>query len=90
MVIYTLERRVFLYDTYIKNKSYKLHERVFCHKYPGVWARALLAIFEFMMKMHSTGLFLDRKYVRQNAVLTKEKLDETEVRIKHSPHMSMT
>jgi hypothetical protein len=32
-------------------------------------------------QVHSTGSFLDYKYNRQNAVLTKEKLVETEAKL---------
>jgi hypothetical protein len=40
--------------------------------------------------MHSTGSSLNKKYTRQNAVLTKEKLDETGVRSEYSPCRSLT
>jgi hypothetical protein len=40
-------------------------------------------------KVCSTGSFLDKKYTRQNAVLTKETLDETGARLEHSPRKSL-
>jgi hypothetical protein len=40
--------------------------------------------------MCSTGYFSDKKYTRQNAVLTKEKLVKTEARSWHLPPKSMT
>jgi hypothetical protein len=40
-------------------------------------------------KVRSTGSFLDKKYTRQNAVLTEEMLDEIGVRLEHSPRKSL-
>jgi hypothetical protein len=39
--------------------------------------------------MHSTGSFLDKKYTRQNVVLTEETLDEIGARLEHSPRKSL-
>jgi hypothetical protein len=86
MVKYTLERRIFLYDSYVKNKSCKSR---FHHRYPGVRIPASSAILRLVKKVHSTGSFLDRKYTRQNAVLTEETLDEIEAKLEHSPRKSL-
>jgi hypothetical protein len=59
-----------------KNKSYKSCKRRFCHKYLGVWIPASSAVFE-LNKVCSTGTLIDKKYTRQTAVLTEEKLDRT-------------
>jgi hypothetical protein len=40
-------------------------------------------------KVRSNGSFLDKKYTRQNAVLTEETFDETEARLEHSPRKSL-
>jgi hypothetical protein len=40
-------------------------------------------------KVRSTGSFLDKKYTRQNAVLTKETPDEIGARLEHSPRKSL-
>jgi hypothetical protein len=37
----------------------------------------------------STGSFLDKKYTRQNAVLTEETLDENGARLEHLPCKSL-
>jgi hypothetical protein len=41
-------------------------------------------------KVHSTGSFSGKKYIRQNIVLTEEKPDEFGDRLGHSPHESQT
>jgi hypothetical protein len=89
MVKYTLEMRIFLYDSYVKKKSYKSCKRRFRRRYPGVRIPASLMIFRLVKKVRSTGSFLDKKYTRQNAVLTEETLDEIRVRLKHSPRKSL-
>jgi hypothetical protein len=57
---------------------------------PGAGVPATLTAFELVNKVRSTGSFLDKKYARQNTVLTDEKLDETEARSEHSPRKSLT
>jgi hypothetical protein len=42
-----------------------------------------------MKKVRSTGSFLDKKYARQNAVLTEETLDEIGARLEHSLRKSL-
>jgi hypothetical protein len=88
-VKYTLEQRIFLYDSYVKKKSYKLRKRRFRHRYPGVRIPASSTILRLVKKVRSTGSFLGKKYTRQNTVLTEETLDETGARLKHSPRKSL-
>jgi hypothetical protein len=89
MVKYTLEQWIFLYDSYVKKKSYKSCKRRVHHRYPGVRIPASSTILRLVKKVRSTGSFLDKKYTRQNAVLTKETLDEIEARLEHLPHKSL-
>jgi hypothetical protein len=88
-VKYTLEKRIFLYDSYVKKKSYKSSKRRFRHRYPGVRIPASSTILRLVKKVHSTGSFLGKKYTRQNAVLTEETLDEIGARFEHSPRKSL-
>jgi hypothetical protein len=81
MVKYTLKHLIFLYNSYVKKKSYKLCKRRFRHRYPGVRIPASATILRLVKKVRSTGSFLDKKYTRQNAVLTKEMLDEIGARL---------
>jgi hypothetical protein len=85
MVKYTLEQRIFLYDSYVKNKSYKSCKTRFRRRYPGVRIPASSAILRLVKKVRSTGSFLDKKYTRQNAVLTEETFDEIGARLEHLP-----
>jgi hypothetical protein len=89
MVKYTLEQRIFLYNSYVKKKSYKSCKRRFCHRHPGVRTAASSTILKLVKKVHLTGSFFDKKYTRQNALLTEETLDETGARLERSPHKSL-
>jgi hypothetical protein len=89
MVKCTLEQRIFLYDSYVKKKSYKSCKRRFRRRYPGVRILASPKILRLVKKECSTGSFLDKKYTRKNVVLTEETLDETGARLEHSPPKSL-
>jgi hypothetical protein len=89
MAKYTLEQRIFLYDKYVKKKSYKSCKRSFRRRYPGVHIPASSTILGLEKKVRSTGSFLDQKCTRQNAVLTEEMLDEIRARLEHSPPKSL-
>jgi hypothetical protein len=80
---------MFLYDSYVKKKSYKLCKRRFCHRYPGVRIPASSTILRLVKKVCSIGSFLDKKYTRQNAVLTEEMLDKIGARLEYSPRKSL-
>jgi hypothetical protein len=53
MVRYTLEQRVFLYDTYVKYRSDRKYQRKFRHKF---WD-SRQKIHNFVNKLTTTGLF---------------------------------
>jgi hypothetical protein len=89
MVKYTLEQQIFLYDSYVKKKSYRSCKRRFCHRYPDVRIPASSTILRLVKKVRSSRSFLDKKYTRQNAVLTEEMLDEIGARLEHSPCKSL-
>jgi hypothetical protein len=89
MVKYTLEQRIFLYDSYVKKKSYKSCKRRFRRRYPGDRIPASSTILRLVKKVRLTGSFLDKKYTRQNAELTEETLDEIGARLEHSPRKSL-
>jgi hypothetical protein len=88
MVKYALEQRIFLYDNYMKKKSYKACRSRFRRRYPGVRIPASSTILRLVRKVRSTGSFVDKKYARQNAVLTEETLGEVGARLEHSPRKS--
>jgi hypothetical protein len=65
---FTHEQQTFLYDSYVKEKS-KSYKRKFSYKYPGVYVLDSTLLSRLVKKVHMTGSFLDKKYIRKNAVL---------------------
>jgi hypothetical protein len=89
MVRYTVEQRVFLYDSYVKCGSARRCRRKFCRKYPGNTVPSTRGIHKLIDKVRSTGSLLDKKPARKRRVLTEEKLDEIGARLEHTPHKSL-
>jgi hypothetical protein len=90
MVKYTLEQQILLYDSHVKKKFYKSCKRMFRRRYLGVRSPASSTILRLAKKVRSSGSFLDKKYTRQNAMLTEEMLDEIGASLEHSPRKSLT
>jgi hypothetical protein len=61
MVKYALQRWIFLYNSYVRKKSYKLCKRRFNHKCPSVLVAISSLIFKLVEKVGSIGSFLEKK-----------------------------
>jgi hypothetical protein len=72
-----------------KRNPIHCEKRRFRHRYPGVRTPASSTILSLVKKVRSTGSFLDKKYTRQNAVLTEETPDEIGARLEYSPRKSL-
>ncbi|PSN40253.1 hypothetical protein C0J52_25689, partial [Blattella germanica] len=73
-VKYTLEQRVFLFETYTRKRSYLKCRIRFIRKFP----------------VRETGAFADKKRNRKITVLSEEKLDDIAACFKQSPHKSVS
>jgi hypothetical protein len=62
----------------VKKRFHKSCKGRFHCKYPGFHVPALSINFELVKNVCSTGSLLDKKYTRQNTVLTKECLMKLE------------
>jgi hypothetical protein len=62
---------MFLYESHVKEKSYKSCKRKLRSKYPVVHVPTVSVIFKLMKKCFEQS-FVDNKYTRQNAVLTTQ------------------
>jgi hypothetical protein len=85
MVRYTLEQRVFLYDTYVKYGSARKCRRKF--RDDGV--PSIQAIHNLVNKLRLMGLLRDKKQKRKCRVLTEGKLDDIGARLEHTPRKSL-
>jgi hypothetical protein len=73
MVHYTVELRVFLYESYVKCGSARKRWRKFRHKFPEITVPSTTDIHELINKVRSTGSLLDKKPAKNNAVFLPRK-----------------
>jgi hypothetical protein len=61
MFRYTVEQRVFLYESYVKFGSARKCRRKFRRKFPGITVASTAGIHELTEKVRSAGSLLDKK-----------------------------
>jgi hypothetical protein len=76
MVRYTLEQRVFLYDTYVKYGSIRKCQRKFRRKFRDDSSPSRQTIHSFVNNHRTTGLLINTKQKLKRRVLTAEKLND--------------
>jgi hypothetical protein len=69
MVRYTVEQRVFLYESYVKHSSARKCLKEYRRKFPEITVPSTRGI-------RSTGSLMDKKPAKNIPVLTEEKLNE--------------
>jgi hypothetical protein len=89
MVRYTLEQRVYLYDSYVKYGSARNCRGEFRRKFRDEWVPSRQTIHNLVNKLRSTGFLIDKKQKYKRRVLTEEKLDDTGARPEHTPRKSL-
>jgi hypothetical protein len=75
MVRYTLEQRVFLYDTYVKYGSAGKCRQKFRRNFRDEIFPSKQTIHSLVNKLRTTVLLIDRDQRHTRRVLTEEKLD---------------
>jgi hypothetical protein len=88
-VRYNLEQRVFIYDVYAKKISYKSCRRNFHHKFPDITCPSGDTISKLVTKVRTHSIFIDRKPLKRNHVLTEEKFDDICHRLENSSRKSL-
>jgi transposase len=89
MVRYTLEQRVFLYDTYVKYGYAGKCRQIFRRKFRDERVPSRQTIYKLVNKLRTTGLLIDKKTKRTRRVLTEKKLDDIGIRLEHTPSKSL-
>jgi hypothetical protein len=87
MVPYSLEQRVFLYDTYVKYGSAEKCRRKFRRKFHDKRVPSRQTTNNLVNKLRSTGLLIDKKQKHKRQVLS-EKLHDIGSRLEHTPRKS--
>jgi hypothetical protein len=83
MVRYTLEQRVFLYDSYVKYGSAGKCRRKYRRKFHDDGVPSRQTIHNLVNKLRAMGLLIDKKK-NMCQVLTEEKLDDIGARLEHN------
>ncbi|XP_021921559.1 uncharacterized protein LOC110830678 isoform X2 [Zootermopsis nevadensis] len=86
---FTLQQRLFLYDSYVRYNSARKSQRKFGRKFPGVRIPTRYAIHYLVNKVRKTGVLRDSKPKRRRRVLTEEKLDEIGALFEQSARKSL-
>ena len=82
---YTLQQRIFMYDSYVITSSCREVVRRFQANYPGALVPSSLLANRF----RETGSILDKKRNVKRRVLTEKKLQEIGERLENSPQKSL-
>jgi hypothetical protein len=85
IVRYTLEQRVFLYDTYVTYGSTWKRRR----KFRDERVPSRQTIHNLVNKLRIKGLSIEQKQKHKRRVLTEEKLDDIVAKLKHTPRKSL-
>jgi hypothetical protein len=86
---YTLEQRAFLCDTYVKYGSARKCRRKFRHKFRDEGVPRWQIIHNFVSKLRTTGLLINKTQKHKRQVFTWEKLADTGARLEHTPRKSL-
>ena len=81
MPAYTLQQRIFTYDSYVITSSCREVVRRFQANYPGVRVPSREAVRLIVNKFTETGSILDKKINVKQHVLTEHKLEEIRERL---------
>ena len=76
MPTYTLQQRIFMYDSYVITSSCREVVRRFQANYPSVRDPSREAVRLLVNKFRETGSILDKKRNLTRRVLTEQKLEE--------------
>ena len=76
MPTYTLQQRIFMYDSYVITSSCREVVRLFQANYPGVHVPSREAIRLLVNKFRETGTILDKKRNVQRRVLMEQNLED--------------
>ena len=75
MSTYTLQQRIFIYDSYVITSSCREVVRRFQANYPGVCVPSREVVRLLVNKFRETGSIRDKRNVKRR-VLTEQKLEE--------------
>ncbi|XP_076666554.1 uncharacterized protein LOC143368066 [Andrena cerasifolii] len=87
--MYSVEKRSFLVQNYLRTRSYLECQGAFREKYPGSPVPNKTTISRLARKFREYGSLTNRKHHRKSTVLTIEKLAEVRQILEEAPHTSL-
>ena len=88
MPTYTLQQRIFMYDSYVIASSCR-EVRLFQANFPGMRVPSREAVRLLVNKFRETGSILDKKRNSKRRMLTEQKLEDIGDRFENSPQKSI-
>ena len=89
MPTYTLQQRIFMYDSYVITSSCREVVTRFQANYPGVHVPSREAVRLLVNKFRETGSILNKKRNVKRHVLTGQNLEEIGERLENSPQKAL-
>ena len=83
---FTLEQRIFMYDTYVKTDSCRDVCRQFVQKFPGVSPPHRDTVRHLVLKLRETASLNFKTPKQKRRILTEAKLDEIGAALERSPN----
>ena len=89
MPAYTLQQRIFMYDSYVITSSYSEVVRRFQADYPGLLVPNREAVRLIVNKFKEMGSIINKKRIVKRRMLTEQKLEEIGERLENWPQKSL-
>jgi hypothetical protein len=90
MVKYTLEERVFLYDSYVKYGAARKCQQKFRCKFHDEKLPSTQTIHNLVNKLRTVGLLIDKKQKHKRRVLTEKlRVHDIGARLQHTPRKAL-
>ena len=89
MPTYTLQQRIFMYDSHVSTSSCREVVRRFQANYPGVRVPSREAVRLLVNNFRETGSILDKKRNVKRRMLTEQEIEEIGERLEKSPQKSL-
>jgi hypothetical protein len=84
-MMYSIEQRVFIVETFARKKTNRKCIRKFCRKYPDLLVPTVSCVSKLVKKWWATGSVCDKKKQSERIVLTDETVWDIEARPQISP-----
>jgi hypothetical protein len=82
---YSVQQRIFIYDTFVKRSSWKKFRRKFRRKYPNTAVPSKSIIYKKVAKFRANGSVLDMKKTKKKAYSDRTKIGRDRCSFRSQP-----